>query len=223
MVKHHRGHRICMALYLVTYQHQRRLVGIVIVSAGSLEEARLHSAPELGEASLDKVLSLDDEIAAGVPSHFVVSRRPTYSIGSPAAPGRSSQGCCPSGRRLFIPRVASRPASVIIAHAAGTDRSVPEQDHLCRLSRKAARRKLTGVSRRGSGAGPVLMADGRGSNRTLSARATTRLRNAFDRSRLAFTIGAAFLAADSRETRHAPASAGSVRPIAKGGRTATVR
>jgi hypothetical protein len=109
---------------------------------------------------------------------------------------------------------------VIIAHATGTDRSVPEQDHLCRLSRKAARRKLTGVSRRGSGAGPVLMAGGRGSNRTLSARATTRLRNAFDRSRLASTIGAAFLAADSRETRHAPASAGSPSmsdPSPKGG------
>jgi hypothetical protein len=70
-VKHHRGHRICMGLYLVTYQHQRRLVGIVIVSAGWLEEARLHSVPELGEASLDQVLPLDDEIAAGVPSHFV--------------------------------------------------------------------------------------------------------------------------------------------------------
>jgi hypothetical protein len=60
-----------MGLYLVTYQHQRRLVGIVIVSAGSLEAARLHSAPELGEASLDQVLPLDDEIAAGVPSHFI--------------------------------------------------------------------------------------------------------------------------------------------------------
>jgi hypothetical protein len=60
-----------MGLYLVTYQHERRLVGIVIVSASSLSEARLHSVPELGDAGLDQVLPLDDEIAAGVPSHLV--------------------------------------------------------------------------------------------------------------------------------------------------------
>jgi hypothetical protein len=52
------------------------------------------------------------------------------------------------------------------------------------------------------------------------------LRNVCNRSGLSYTIGPAFLAADGRETRHAPASTGrlvDVRPIAKGRRTAAVQ
>jgi hypothetical protein len=54
-------------LYLLTYLREGRLANIVIVSADSLTEARLRSAPGLGDAILDQALPLDQEIAALLP------------------------------------------------------------------------------------------------------------------------------------------------------------
>jgi hypothetical protein len=60
-----------MSLYLLTYQRERRLANIVIVSAESLTEARLRTAPGVGDAVLDQVLPLDPEIAAGLPPDLI--------------------------------------------------------------------------------------------------------------------------------------------------------
>jgi hypothetical protein len=53
-----------MGFYLLTYQCERRLANLVVVSAASLTEARLRFAPGVGDAILDQVLPLEPEIGA---------------------------------------------------------------------------------------------------------------------------------------------------------------
>ena len=60
-----------MGFYLLTYQRERRLANIVIVSAESLTEARLRSAPGVGDAVLDQVLPLEPEMAAVLPPDLI--------------------------------------------------------------------------------------------------------------------------------------------------------
>jgi hypothetical protein len=58
-------------LYLLTYQREQRLANLVVVSARSLTEARLRSAPGVGDAVLDQVLPLDAEVAAALPAELI--------------------------------------------------------------------------------------------------------------------------------------------------------
>jgi hypothetical protein len=60
-----------IGFYLFTYQRERRLANLVVVSAESLTEARLRSAPGLGDAILDQVLPLEAEIAAALPPDLI--------------------------------------------------------------------------------------------------------------------------------------------------------
>jgi hypothetical protein len=57
--------------YLLTYQRAGRLANLVVVSAESLTEARLRSAPGAGDAVLDQVLPLDPEIGAALPPDII--------------------------------------------------------------------------------------------------------------------------------------------------------
>jgi hypothetical protein len=60
-----------IGLYLLTYLREGRLASLVIVSAESLTEARLRSAPGAGDAVLNQVLPLDSEIAADLPPDLI--------------------------------------------------------------------------------------------------------------------------------------------------------
>jgi hypothetical protein len=57
--------------YLLTYLRDGYLANLVIVSAETMTEARLRSAPAVGDAVLDQVLQLDPEIVAGLPPHLI--------------------------------------------------------------------------------------------------------------------------------------------------------
>jgi hypothetical protein len=59
------------SFYLLTYQRERRLANLVVVSARSLTEARLRSALGVGDAVLDQVLPLDAEVAAALPPDLI--------------------------------------------------------------------------------------------------------------------------------------------------------
>jgi hypothetical protein len=60
-----------MAFYLLTYQREGRLANLVLVSADSPTEARLRCAPGVGDAVLDQVLPVDEEIATTLPVDLI--------------------------------------------------------------------------------------------------------------------------------------------------------
>jgi hypothetical protein len=60
-----------IGFYLLTYQREGRLANVAVVSADSLTEARLGSAPGVGDAILDQVLLLDPEIATDLPRELI--------------------------------------------------------------------------------------------------------------------------------------------------------
>jgi hypothetical protein len=54
-----------------TYQCERRLANLVVVSARSFTEARLRAAPGVGDAALDQVLPPDAAIGAALPPELI--------------------------------------------------------------------------------------------------------------------------------------------------------